>query len=303
MNGSFLLILFVGLGAWRAWSRSPLFSAKVVLEVAGAVIVGVGAMIAVVVWIADRKQALPASVELGLLFGLIAFATAGMIGAIMRISEGRMPAVPPGAAVIRAQRNKIVPWITDTAVIVAAAAIAAALVPAAWTMLPVALLDFLLLMSASMLVPLYMNAARMDRGTAALIANFWVHWQYKAEHWRAWVAARCAAEKPSSYKVKRIQRRFADAPAEAYLGPVGMMVGREYWPWVTSGSYLVSADVRRDSSGPCLVLNFSMYAGTGSSAAEKWVPLPDDGTADLAGIQNHLRTACPRAVVEIVGKV
>jgi len=291
MNATLLMVLILSLGAWRAWSRSPLFSAKVVIEIVAAVGVVVATMLGALLWIMNHGKSLAPQAAFTLALGLIFAATGLLVVIIILISDGPVPVPPPGAPPLRTRRDKLIPWLTDSALLTAASAIAAAVVPPAWTIVPAMIIDVVLFVAASVLTPLYMVARRADRGMAALMADSWVHWRYKPERWSAWVAARGASA--------RRQRKLAAAPPEAYLGPAGMLLGPDYLPWKLSGAWLAAAAIRADPSGQCLVLTFSVYDGRTSSTKEHWVPLPDDGAPTLAALQDKLRASCPRAAIAI----
>src|SRR5208337_2491688 len=82
--------------------------------------------------------------------------------------------------------------------------------------LPLIFAALVLMIGVAALGSLYLKARRSDYASAALKANFWVHWH-----------------------------------DDIWLGPEGMLAGGVYTPWLTSGNYLTDA---RIETGPSITL-------------------------------------------------
>ena len=91
MNATLLMVLILSLGAWRAWSRSPLFSAKVVIEIVAAVGVVVATMLGALLWIMNHGKSLAPQAAFTLALGLIFAATGLLVVIIILISDGPVP--------------------------------------------------------------------------------------------------------------------------------------------------------------------------------------------------------------------
>lgn len=357
LNIGFLLLMLLGaVGAWRQWRRSPMFSAKIAIEVVAGVAVTIAAIVGAAYVMPDPNNGASQTLAIGSYLGFIVLLTSGLIAFIIHVSAGRVPTPPPSAPNIRVHRDKLTPWIVGGIGLLIVLAVAVAFLPGDLKLLPITFGGLLLLLAAALLVPLYMNARRMDRGVAVLMADPWAHWRYRPEHWRAWVADRRAVAEAavrqtdvrrnwrgllwmvgglavaaliigeggllarlwlflgctafmvvvlaliywgSQGNPARVARRLLAAPAEAWLGPAGALIGRDYSPWGLGGCYLAAAGLRREPSGVCIVLRFIVSDGTGSRVVEQHVPLPDDATPDLAALQAKLSGACPKAAVAI----
>ena len=190
-----LFVLLSGLGAWRAWRRSPLYSLRTNFQLAGVILLMVAATVAATLGIFGRPASHSPTIQAVLIVSAVLLVLAGFIAVIFRTTKGRLAHLPQGVRQCEVHRRGLFPWIRRTGVLLVIVSVAALLVPSDWIGLPLALGAVVLLLGASMLYPLYLKARRFDRGMTALRANPWVHWQYTPEQWQTWAAIRRSWER------------------------------------------------------------------------------------------------------------
>jgi hypothetical protein len=183
-----LLILLIGLGAWRAWRRSPAYSVKTNLQLAGVILLMVAAIVALTLGVFGGPASHQPATKAVLMVLAVLLVLAGFIAVVFRITEGRLAHLPEGAHLSDVHRRRLFPWIRATGVLLLAISGAALAAPSDWIALPLTLGGLVLLLGTSVLYPLYLKGRRFDRGMTALMADPWVHWQYTPEQWQSWAA-------------------------------------------------------------------------------------------------------------------
>jgi hypothetical protein len=185
----FALLIFCLLtivGAFSAWRKSPLYSLKTTLKLAGGFLliaaVVAGASLAIVNGLVSRSPVVQ---------GIAGFLAIMVLGCgssifIVRITDAHVAQLPPSAKLVSFNRHKVYRWIWRLVVFLLIGTVAALVVPSAWKWLPTALGGFVLLLCGPTLSILFMMARRNDRAMSAVIANPWVHWQYTPEKWTQW---------------------------------------------------------------------------------------------------------------------
>ena len=170
----FALLIFCLLtivGAFSAWRKSPLYSLKTTLKLAGGFL-----LIAAVV--ADASLAIvsgPLS-RSPVVEGIAGFLAILVLGSsasifIVRITDAHVAQLPPSAKLVSFNRHKVYRWIWRLVVFLLINTVAALLLPSRWIWLPIGLGGFLLLLCGPTLSILFMMARRNDRGMSAVIAN------------------------------------------------------------------------------------------------------------------------------------
>jgi hypothetical protein len=183
-----LIVLLIGLGAWRAWRRSPVYSVKTNFQLAGVILLMVAAIVALTLGAFGGPASHSATSKAVLIVLAVLLVLAGFIAVVFRITEGRLANLPPGARLLNIHRSRLFPWIRSTGVLLLAISGVALLGPSDWIALPLTLGAVVLLLGTSVLYPLYLKARRFDRGMTALLAKPWVHWQYTPQQWQSWAA-------------------------------------------------------------------------------------------------------------------
>lgn len=185
----FALLIFCLLtivGAFSAWRKSPLYSLKTTLKLAGGFLliaaVVAGASLAIVSGPLSRSPVVEGIA--GFLAILVLGSSASIF--IVRITDAHVAQLPPSAKLVSFNRHKVYRWIWRLVVFLLINTVAALLLPSRWIWLPIGLGGFLLLLCGPTLSILFMMARRNDRGMSAVIANPWVHWQYSPVNWAQW---------------------------------------------------------------------------------------------------------------------
>jgi hypothetical protein len=178
-----------------AWRASPIYSLKSTFKLAGAAIL----IVAVVIGGTDLiySNALSRWPAVQIVAGLAAFliVTTGAMVMIVRITDSHVAQLAPSVKLVTLHRHGILRWFWRLVVYLLINGAAAIALPSSWNWLPLFLGGFVLLICGPMLGLAYMMARRNDRGMTSVIANPWVHWQYSAEQWQAWIANQMAWEK------------------------------------------------------------------------------------------------------------
>jgi hypothetical protein len=230
-----LIILPIGLGAWRAWRRSPADWLRIHFLATGIFLLTVAAVVAVFLGVAGSPARHYQASHLFLVTLAALLLLSGFIAVTFRTGVGRTVRLPPGASPGFGHRRRLFPWIGLTAVPLLAAAGGTLLAPSGWTGLPLTLAVVVPLLASSVLYPLYLQARRFDHATTALLANPWVHWRYTAEQWQSWAAIRRSWERART-PAFRWKRDWAEL-----MFPILMMAGAT---WILgSGGTLEKAGV------------------------------------------------------------
>jgi hypothetical protein len=189
MQIALLIFCFLTIaGAFSAWRKSPLYSVKTTLKLAGGflliVAVVAGATYAIV---NDSLTQSPVAEGIVGFVALMALACGASI-LLVRITDAHVAALPPSARLVSFNRHKVYRWIWRLVMFLLINAVAALVLPSSWKWLPVGLGGFVLFLCGPMLSIALMMARRNDRGMSAVIANPWAHWQYTPEKWALWAA-------------------------------------------------------------------------------------------------------------------
>lgn len=262
-----LLALFcvgIALAAWQSWRRNPLYSLKSTLESVAVILLGLALAIGFCVLIAFHLPSQSLAVTIMGIMTLISAIALGISAVSMRITDGPIARVPAGTKPDNKNRRKLTSWLLGAGLVLLLLLGWAALVSPADADAPVGIAAIVLGASAAALGSLYIKARRTDYASAALKANFWVHWQNDSSQGDTW------------------------------LGPDGLLVGDAYTPWLTSGNYLTEARVERLPAAS-LVLTFQKAFGASTAPVTTRVPIPEGGESNLEALEGKLRARCPKA--------
>ncbi len=187
MQFGLLIFAFLTLvAAFSGWRKSPLYSLRTALKLAGGFL-----MIAVVVTGASLAIANGTVGRSPVAQGVAAFLAIAVLGSVssvlvVRITDAHVAQLPPSAKLVSFNRHKVYRWIWRLVAFLVIASTAALVLPSSWLWLPTGLGGFVLLLCGPMLSIAYMMARRNDRGMSAVIADPWAHWQYDPEEWVQW---------------------------------------------------------------------------------------------------------------------
>jgi hypothetical protein len=181
-----IFCFFTIIGAFSAWRKSPLYSLKTTLKLAGGflliVAVVAGTAFAIVNGAVSRS---PVVEGIAGFVALMALACGSSIF-IVRITDAHVAELPQSVRLVSFNRHKVYRWIWRLVAFLLINTAAALVLPSIWKWLPVALGGFVLFLCGPMLSIAYMMARRNDRGMSAVVASPWVHWQYTQEQWAQW---------------------------------------------------------------------------------------------------------------------
>ena len=182
----FIFAVLTVAGAWAGWRRSPLYSRKVTLKLAGAVLLTAAATVGVTLVIVSGPFRLSAQAQAILAAVAVVAVGTGATGLLVRITDGHMARTAPSVRIVTTERHKIQRWIWRIAAYLAICAAAALVLPSAWIWAPLTLGGLVLLGCGPALVALYMRARRLDLGMSATVAAPWAYWRYSPAEWQIW---------------------------------------------------------------------------------------------------------------------
>ena len=252
------VIAFYG---WQSWRRNPLYSLKNTLMDAAVILLGLVLVVGFTELIAFHLPSQSPALIVLCCVAVIAAITLGLVAASFRITDGPIAKVPAGTKPESRNRRKLTPWILGTGLVLLLLLVWAALVSPEEAELPLVFAALVLAIGMASLGGLYIKARRSDYASAALKADFWVHWQ-----------------------------------DETWLGTDGLLVGGAYRPWLSSGDYLTDA---RIEMGPhlSLLLSFQKAFGARYLPVTTRVPIPEGRESDLKLLEEKLSARCPKARV------
>jgi hypothetical protein len=254
--------------AWQSWRRNPIYSLKSTLMDAAVILLGLALVVGFTELIAFHLPSQSPAVITLCCVAIIAAITLGLVAASFRITDGPIARVPAGTKPDKRNRRKLTPWILGTGLVLLSLLVWAALVSPEEAELPLVFAALVLMIGVAALGGLYIKARRADFASAAIMANFWVHWQ-----------------------------------DDIWLGPDGLLVGGAYTPWLSSGNYLTDA---RIETGPpiSLLLTFEKAFGARYIPITTHMPVPEGRESDLEMLEEKLRARCPKARVnlEVAGR-
>src|ERR1017187_242253 len=162
--GLFIFAILMIVGAWSFWRRSPLYSVKITLKIAGVFLLIVAAIVGVSMAILNGPISHSPAAQ-AILAGIVIIAIAtGATGIIIRITDAHVAQLPPSVQLVTIHRRRVQRWFWRTVVYELIDAGAAVFLPSFWKWLPLFLGGFVLLLCGPMLMGFYMRARRLDLG-------------------------------------------------------------------------------------------------------------------------------------------
>jgi hypothetical protein len=182
-----LVVVIIGLGAWRSWRRRPVYSLKTNLQLAGVFLLMITAILAVTFGVVQGRSLQSSNFRavLTVLTGLLVLT--GFMSLAFRITEARLR-LPQGAKICDLHRRRLLPWIRSTGILLVFTSTGSMLAPERWSAAPLVLGAMVMLVAAAVLYPMYLQARRFDRSVTSLVQDPWVHWKYPAEQWQTWAS-------------------------------------------------------------------------------------------------------------------
>ena len=259
---SVIFSIFLILGAWAAWRRSPTYSRRSTLHAAViillAIVGGVALIVATVHFTINRSPvvagcALAVAIVVGSL-SMIFFIQAATVP-----KESKPAALPHATKLVTVNRLKVYKWIKVSAVLVAVFAFGG-LLPGAAGIVSLTLGGFTLFLAVVLLPVYYFNTRGLDQSLTAVELDPWVHWQYTPEQWQQWsdVQAGRLRATPPSFLLARDWRRF--------LFPFAIIIGGV--AFFCPGSWIFKAAYLALVCGAILALAVASGRG-GASVADK----------------------------------
>jgi hypothetical protein len=225
-------------GAWFAWRRHPLYSARSTFRIAGETLLLVAASVFVIAVTVHLIEGRSVTVQLGALLGVIIALTIAMILTITAIATPKSAQLntqlPPSAVVVSLHRRPVTHWLKIAAVFLALCALLS-LIPGPIRYIAGSVAAIGALLACTMLPVAYIMARKLDRAVTGLELRPWIHWHYSEDVWQAWSNARVERlkEESAAFALKREWRRFAwvwaSVIATALIATPGGLLVRVSW--------------------------------------------------------------------------
>jgi hypothetical protein len=212
-------------GAWMAWRRHPLYSARSTFLMFGEILLLIAACICIIMLSVRMTEHRSFAVQLCSMLAVVVGLTLAMVFSITAIQTPKAAqlhtTLPPGLPVLDLYRRKILPWALATVGFMAVCGLLC-LVPGNVRDISASVMVIGALMACIMLPTAYFMARKMDRAATALQLHPWMHWHYSQESWEAWTQTRVERLKaqPSTYNMRMDWRRLAGVCGGILLGSI-----------------------------------------------------------------------------------
>ena len=217
-------------GAWIAWRRHPLYSARSSFRMLGEISLLIAACICIIVLSVRLTEHSSFAVQLGSMLAVVVVLTLGMIFSITAIQTPKSAqlhtALPPTVPLLNLYRRNVLPWAKAAAVFFAISGLLC-LIPGDVSYISASILALGGLLAAIMFPTAYFTARKLDRAATALQLHPWMHWHYTQEAWQAWTQTRVERMKaqPAAFELKRDWRRIASVCAGVVAGTLILTPG------------------------------------------------------------------------------
>jgi hypothetical protein len=232
---SALFALMGAAGAWYAWRRNPSYSAKSTLRLLVILALSIAAMVLLIVGAVKFSEHRSTSVVVVTMAVTIVFSTLAMIFIIQAASTPKSAqlttSLPASSVVLHVFRRRILRQLKVFAILLAACALPALIIPGPVRYVFLALGGMVLFL-ACILVPLmYWSARKFDRALTSLEATPWVHWKYSPAQWASWVEVQTSRlqAKPPTFVWKRDWHKLAWPFAAIAIGVIFFSPGSLFW--------------------------------------------------------------------------
>jgi hypothetical protein len=182
-------------GAWAAWRRNPMYTARSTFRGVIAVLLMIAATIALIALAVNISMKQSQAAGMVIVFATVIVAAIGMIGGIMKLSTPRVAVLPSTVKMVNFHRKKVGVWAKRWLWSMLASGALALVLPGTNKGIAYALASILALLGIVMLFAGYYAARNQDRSLTALEYNPWVHWQYSTAQWELWIDAQVARER------------------------------------------------------------------------------------------------------------
>ncbi len=210
-------------GAWIAWRRHPLYSARSSFRMFAEILLLIAACICIIVLSVRLTEHRSFAVQLGSMIAVVISLTLAMIFSITAIQTPKeaqlQTALPPHVPVLNLYRHKLVSWLKVAGTFFVIVGLVC-LIPGNMRIIAGCLLAIGAFFACIMLPTGYYMALKMDRAATAVQLHPWMHWHYSQDIWEAWTRTRVERLKaqPSTFELKRDWQRVA-------LVCVGVLIG------------------------------------------------------------------------------
>jgi hypothetical protein len=232
---SALFALMGAVGALYAWRRNPSYTTKSTVRVLAVTAVSIAAVVLLIVGAVHFTENRSITVVMTTMGITIVFSTLAMIFIIQAVSTPKSAqlstALPASTLVLHVFRRRILRWLKVLAVVLAACALPALIIPGPVRYVSLAFGGMALFL-ALILVPLmYWNARKFDRSLTSLEATPWVHWKYSPEQWAAWVEVQTERlqAKPRTFIWKRDWHKLIWPLSAIAIGVICFSPGSLLW--------------------------------------------------------------------------
>jgi len=193
-----LLPLLVAASCLVVLLKNPAFSARKLLEFFAVLTAMVAAFVLAILATLKCTERLPASVQLGAIFGVIGLGTVAMITVGIQASLPHGAPLPASAKRVNIFQRRTYVWARRLGYALLAVAVLMLVLrgtPQAMVGTIGGLFGFV---GIVVVFGLWLTARRTDRWLSAVEADPWVHWKYTPEQWQKWTegAVQRAAPEP-----------------------------------------------------------------------------------------------------------
>jgi hypothetical protein len=232
--------IFMMMGAWAAWRRNPMYSARSTLRSAAIALLAIGGVIGMIIAAVNLTEGKSDAVVFSTLAVVIVLGTLALIFIIQAVSvpkESKPASVPHSVRLLSNNRRKMVKWVKVFAVLLAIFALCG-LIPGAAGIVSLTLGGLTLFLAVILLPVFYVTSRGFDQSLTAIEIDPWVHWQYTPEQWQQWcgVQADRLRATPASFTLHRDWHRFI-FPFVIIIGGVAFFVPGS---WIFKSIYLAA---------------------------------------------------------------
>ena len=299
-----VIALFSAVGAWLAWRRNPMYSAKSSVRMLGATALSIAALVFVIVGAVHLISNLSPAVAMGTMLAVVVVCAWAMIFIIQAVSTTKdaklATALPPSATLVHFHRQKVYPWVKFLLIFIAACGVLGLVIPGDAKFIVLSFGGMAVFVGVVLVPVMYVNARKFDISLTALEYAPWVHWQYSLEQWRQWTDVQVSRSKVNP---ESLRKKLLKAARDVYCGHDGIFCDGVYLTWLSIDTYLVTATI--DERPPrSLVFGFEKvvstpYGGNPVTPIQQSVLIPTGAESDIARLQRELVARCPKARIAL----
>lgn len=230
--------VFMMAGAWTAWRRNPLYSARSTWRAALVALLAIAGVIALIVAAVTLTSGKSEAVVFTTMAVVIVFGTLALIFIIQAVTvprESRPAALPHSVKLVTDNRRKTYKWLKVFVILIGIFALGG-LIPGAARYISLKLGGMTLFLAVILLPVFYFTNRGLDKSLTAIELSPWVHWQYTPEQWQQWSAFQADRLRttPPTFVFARDWHRFI-FPFAVIIGGVAFFVPGS---WLFKGTYL-----------------------------------------------------------------